>query len=436
MSEKVAGVNEARPWPMTGREQVVLSMYYQKHGATGSAPHSNLVYAVVLRGAVDPAALEAAAQRLFVENPVLHSFFSAPDEPVQKYQPDPLRTPAPFRYCDHSGNGRSFKQSVRDAIATRFDLREGRLVRLTLVKRSRNRFFFVLTAHHMLMDGWSILMLLRTLSKYYVDGKVRSGVPGLGNEEVMTYLEQRNAYLNSAECDADRHALKDWIAPIADHLQPRVNVAFPMATEVQRLLRFDVELVERAMITLRISGIELHRILYVMMIHWLSGDTEIGFSESHTCRSHRARRLFGYFSDDLLIRVSLEDMSGASIAAAVRAGYEKALDFQRVPAMRVLVELLGAPKLPRFHFNPIGGVVIDALRIKGASAQHVEAMKSYALAEVNFVGFDPQHVFIALAAPMVEGRSLDDMEAALGSFLRVLAEPQAAPALSRHIQSD
>jgi len=408
--------------PLTPREFLIRQRVFERYGPTGASPFGNMLLAVVLRGELDVDALRAAVMRVFAENPALCSYFSPADAAPAKLRAEPSSMDSPFVYLDRSGGGEPLKRAVRDAIGHQFDITRPPLLRVTVVRRSPTRHVFVLCANHLLVDGWSMALFLRTMSKYY--GASGPAKPSeVADAELRAHLAERAAYLGSPALQQERAELLSWLVPAADCLRRKVEVNFPMPNEVHGLVRFDVDVAERVRKRYGLSAVELHRVLYVLLIHWLTGHTEIALSESSANRPPRSRALYGLLSDDLLVRASISAQDTVeALVAAVARGHATAERLSRVPALSVLTELVGAPTLPRFHFNPFG-VSVAALRLRGVQVSHFQTMRAYALTEATLVSFDSRRVFVALATPEIEGRGLADIEHALRRMLAGLDDP-------------
>ena len=149
------------------------------------------VYAVqldlVLEGTLDGGALRTAAQALFERHASLRAGFRHEDlsKPVQVIL---RRVTVPWRQVDLSGLEASERaRQLEDLLAQdrreRFDLGTAPLVRFTLVRMSGSEHRLVLTTHHILLDGWSMPILVRELLTLYAGGGSGAGagdaVPGV-----------------------------------------------------------------------------------------------------------------------------------------------------------------------------------------------------------------------------------------------------------------
>ncbi|WP_093761613.1 non-ribosomal peptide synthetase [Streptomyces sp. BpilaLS-43] len=127
-----------------------------------------------LEGAVDVLALRAAVAGLLRRHANLRVGFlhEGLDEPVQAVARE---VPVPLEELDLSpgATGEGEDPSVRlaaflDADRTRrFDLSTPPLMRFTLVRTAPGRHRLVMTSHHILLDGWSMPLLVRELFALY-----------------------------------------------------------------------------------------------------------------------------------------------------------------------------------------------------------------------------------------------------------------------------
>ncbi|HEY0733579.1 MAG TPA: condensation domain-containing protein, partial [Herpetosiphonaceae bacterium] len=136
-------------------------------------PHSaayNVPLALRLHGALDVAALQSSLDALVVRHEALRTTFQLHDgEPVQVIappQPLPILT---IDLEDQLGAERAAQvaAAVQQAATTPFDLEQGPLLRVTLVRVAATEHVLLLSMHHIITDGWSLGVLLRELSVLY-----------------------------------------------------------------------------------------------------------------------------------------------------------------------------------------------------------------------------------------------------------------------------
>ncbi|WP_416969940.1 non-ribosomal peptide synthase/polyketide synthase [Streptomyces sp. 4F14] len=93
----------------------------------------------------------------------------------------------------------------------RFRLGDAPLVRFTLLDLGQDRYRFVLTAHHVIVDGWSMAVLLRELITLYRNGGDPRSLPPVSSQrEHPAWLRTRDENASRA---AWRHALAGLTEP-------------------------------------------------------------------------------------------------------------------------------------------------------------------------------------------------------------------------------
>ncbi|PJE13817.1 non-ribosomal peptide synthase/polyketide synthase [Mycobacterium sp.] len=125
------------------------------------------VYAVQLdftvRGSLDPERLHAAVQAVVARHPHLCARFSEEfDEPVQIIPADPE---VPWQYLElEAGQIEPVCAAERAAVC---DLGSPPAFRAVLIRTGENRHRFLLTNHHIVVDGWSLPILLQEIFASY-----------------------------------------------------------------------------------------------------------------------------------------------------------------------------------------------------------------------------------------------------------------------------
>lgn len=148
-------------------------------GPSGDAYTSQMTFD--LEGPLDGAAMRAAAEALLSRHPNLRVAFAYGDlpEPVQVVHAD---VPLPWAEADLSAltDEKRGAEARRIAAAERdngFDPAVPPLLRFLLLRFSDTRHRLVLTAHHILWDGWSTSVLIRELFTLYAGGSLSPAVP-------------------------------------------------------------------------------------------------------------------------------------------------------------------------------------------------------------------------------------------------------------------
>ncbi|OBA76567.1 non-ribosomal peptide synthetase [Mycobacterium sp. 1554424.7] len=153
--------------PLTPLQQGLLF-----HAST--AQGGDDVYAVqldvTLSGRLDQHRLRDAVHTVVARHPNLAARFSARfDQPVQIIPADPV---VPWRYLEISGDGVDADEQIQQVCAAEraavYDLADHPALRVALIRTADDRHRFVLTNHHIVLDGWSLPILLGELfASYY-----------------------------------------------------------------------------------------------------------------------------------------------------------------------------------------------------------------------------------------------------------------------------
>ncbi|MEU9012545.1 amino acid adenylation domain-containing protein [Streptomyces sp. NPDC048479] len=142
-----------------------------------------------LAGDVDAEALRAATQRLLDRHPLLRAAFRQRSD-GQIVQLIGERVELPWRYADLSELDAAEQSTAADEVTTaeraeRFDLGVPPLMRAALIRLSAERSLLVLTMHHIVVDGWSVSLIMRELLDGYRPGA--SAEPSAPVTSMATY---------------------------------------------------------------------------------------------------------------------------------------------------------------------------------------------------------------------------------------------------------
>ena len=127
--------------------------------------------ALSLTGALDHEALARAARALLRRHAGLRAGFryAGLGRPVQVVVPDavPRWSHIDLSMLDEAARARRLDDILAQDRAERFDLASPPLVRFALIRLAPDEHRLVLTGHHILMDGWSLPVLVRELLALY-----------------------------------------------------------------------------------------------------------------------------------------------------------------------------------------------------------------------------------------------------------------------------
>ncbi|MFE4261097.1 amino acid adenylation domain-containing protein [Streptomyces sp. NPDC056883] len=164
--------------PLTSLQE---GMYFHSSYDTDAPDLYNTQLVLDLQGPLDAPALRAGVEALLRRHPNLRAMFwhEGLDRTMQVI---PHEVELPWRETDLGGRSeseqdRAFEDLLTRDRARRFDLGDAPLLRCTLVRLGAERHRLVLTNHHILLDGWSLPVLLDELFRLYEGGALPRAVP-------------------------------------------------------------------------------------------------------------------------------------------------------------------------------------------------------------------------------------------------------------------
>lgn len=155
-------------WPVTPM-QAGLLFHADLAGSDFDAYQMRLVFH--LRGYVEPQRMHDAASELLKRHPNLNVVFVS-DESGVRHQILTGIDELPWKQIDLRGRDAAASTAAVDQIladehATHFPVDNAPMLRMVLVTLAEDRHELILTAHHVLFDGWSVPILMRDLLHLY-----------------------------------------------------------------------------------------------------------------------------------------------------------------------------------------------------------------------------------------------------------------------------
>jgi amino acid adenylation domain-containing protein len=138
------------------------------------SPESGVYFAQVvyaLHGALNVQAFAQALQRLVDRHQILRTSFvwDELEKPLQLVHEE-VKLPLEqhdWQHLSTEEQDERLEDFLRDDRARGFMLSEAPLMRTTLIRRAEDVYQFILSSHHILLDGWSISLLLKEFSSFY-----------------------------------------------------------------------------------------------------------------------------------------------------------------------------------------------------------------------------------------------------------------------------
>ncbi len=155
---------ESKKWPLTAIQKQLYLLSTINEGASLAC---NLRMTLHCNGNVAPELMKKAVEKLVERHESLRIIYSR-DGARQEILPT-IHAPFSFEICrgDATEQGKMLQAMMDQEANTPFDLHQGPLFRVRLLKFSENTAFLSLTAHHLVADGWSMGVIAKDLGSIY-----------------------------------------------------------------------------------------------------------------------------------------------------------------------------------------------------------------------------------------------------------------------------
>ncbi|MFF5887156.1 amino acid adenylation domain-containing protein, partial [Streptomyces sp. NPDC012589] len=276
------------------------------------------VYAVQLvldlEGPLDRGALRAAAAGLLARHPNLRAGFRyrKNGRPVQLI---PREVPVPWREVTEPGDLAALTDRDR---TEPFDVGRPPLIRFTLVSTGPDRHRLLVTCHHILLDGWSMPLLLSELFTAYAAGGDASALPA------VTSYKRYLSWLDRQDDRAAAAAYGELLAGLEEptRLVPAPPGRAPVLPE-QHVARLDADATARLTDWARTRGVTLAGVLqgvWAVVLGALTGRDDVVFGTTTSGRPPElpgVESMVGLFINTLPVR--LRTGASRTLAEVVQA---------------------------------------------------------------------------------------------------------------------
>ncbi|AZP18708.1 amino acid adenylation domain-containing protein [Streptomyces aquilus] len=287
-----------------------------------------------LDGAVDGARLRASWQALLDRHTALRAGFVQVAGAAGPVQIVVERAELPWRDVDVTGldAGAADRVGVEER-AARFDLAAPPLLRVALVREGGRRSRMVVTLHHLLLDGWSLPLVLRELWTLYAAGGRADGL------DAPVSSRPYWAWLAGRDTSAALEAWRAELAPVEESVL--VAPAEPSATTsvvLDRVTeRASVELVRDLERLARSAGVTLNTVVQLawgLVLGQLTGRPAVVFGATVAGRPAELagmESMLGLFINTLPVRVDLDPArTVGEVLAELQTRQSALLDHQHV----------------------------------------------------------------------------------------------------------
>lgn len=335
--------------PLSYGQQALWFLHQQAPDSTAY----NLVRAARVRTALDVPALRDALQQLVDRHPALRTTFpTTAGKPVQLVH---AQMPVSFRKEDASAWSLAFLQYRLSEEASRpFALEHGPLLRVHLYTRSTHEQILLLAVHHIVVDFWSLVVLLQELGRLYqarICGS-KAALPPL-TQQYTDYVRWQADLLNSP---AGERSWAYWREQLAGDLpvlhlptdQPQPPV--PTSPGASQSLRLGLPLTQQLKVLSQTQNATLYTTLlaaFYVLLHRYTGQEDLLVGSPMAGRSRAEwTRLVGYIANPVALRANLAgDPTFIALLAQVRQTVLGAFEHQDYP-LALLVERLRVKRAP------------------------------------------------------------------------------------------
>ncbi|MEO7330150.1 MAG: amino acid adenylation domain-containing protein, partial [Minicystis sp.] len=336
-------------YPLSPLQEGLLfhSLYAEGEGAYVS----QLDWAV--RGSFDVRAFERAFQRLIDHHGSLRTFFvwEGIPRPVQVVCKQATLTLdfRDLRALPPEARMERLRAFANDSHRREFDLSRAPLLRITVFQLGDELHRCVFDIHHLLIDGWSMPILMRELRALYeahVAGRELTFEPTTPYGEFIAELEKKDPARAEAYF---RGLLRGFASPTPFGVDTAPREGGPSGHEEQ-LLAFSAAESDEIAAFARAEGLTLNTVLqgaFALLLSRYSGEEDVLFGATVSGRSTPIpgiERMVGLFINALPVRVSLPpDERVSTFLSTLQIQQSEIREFEHTP----LVTVQGFSDVPR-----------------------------------------------------------------------------------------
>ncbi len=311
------------------------------------APESsiyNVSFAGRIRSAVDIRALRCALQTLIDRHPSLRTTFAVhagkPAQRVHEHQTVRFEVTDTSTCREDTMQARLVAETLRP-----FDLERGPVMRASLFTRSAHEHVLLLVVHHIVIDFWSLAIILNELGALYL--AERSGQPSSLPPPGRPYTDFVRWQFKTLTSPVGEQLWDYWKAqlagplPVLDLPTDRPRPPVQLYRGAQHDFTLSGELAQRLRALAKAEGATLYMVLlaaFELMLFHHSGQEDILVASPMVGRSRAEfEGVVGFFANPVILRA---DLSGnpdfRSLLARVRQTVLAALEHQDYPTLRLI----------------------------------------------------------------------------------------------------
>ncbi|MFE0250280.1 amino acid adenylation domain-containing protein [Streptomyces sp. NPDC059010] len=306
----------AEVWPLSPLQEGLL---FHADLDGGDSPDTYTVQSVLsVDGPLDAARLRTSWQALLARHPALRASFHrrASGEAVQLIMRKVTLPWTEADLSDHTDTAAhaELDRLVRAERARRIDPAVAPLLRLLLVRLGAGRHRLVLTSHHILLDGWSLPVLLGELTTVYeANGDVSSLAPVTSYREHLAWLARQDKEAARAAWRTELAGAEEpTLVATATAMPPSPDGAGERPAPRRRSVHLSPETTTALTDLARTHGLTLNTVVqgaWALVLARLSGRTDVVFGATVAGRPPElpgADTAIGLFINTVPVRVRLD----------------------------------------------------------------------------------------------------------------------------------
>jgi hypothetical protein len=312
-------------WPLAPLQEGLL--FHATYDGEGTDVYT-IQLAFDLDGRLDPRALRAAADTVVRRHANLRAGFRhrKSGKPVQVIA---WTVDLPWTETDLSGLPEAARVAEADRLtaadrAHRFDVARAPLFRFSLLRLDSERYRFVFTCHHLLVDGWSMPLLLGELFRLYATAGDDSALPPV--RPYRDYLQ----WVTTQDQTASRQAWLDLLAGVDEPTlvgtaAPDAPATLPETVTVEIPADLTAALSARAR-ELDVTVNTVLQAVWGVVLSGLTGRDDVVFGSTVSGRPPEldgVESMVGLFINTVPVRVRLDPLESLS-GLVVRAQDQQA----------------------------------------------------------------------------------------------------------------
>jgi amino acid adenylation domain-containing protein len=318
------------------------------------APESsiyNVSFAARIRFDLDIPAFRRAFQALVDRHPSLRTTIAVHSgKPVQQIHE---HQPVHFEEIDASAwRWDELQTRLVEETQRRFDLERGPVMRVSLFTRSAQEHILVLVIHHIVVDFWSLAVILNELGVLYPAEK--AGQPAALPPLDLQYTDFVRWQTEMLASPAGERLLDYWKKqldgplPVLNLPTDRPRPPIQMFRGAQHDFTLNEELTHRLRALAKAEGVTLYMVLlaaFELMLYYHSGQEDILVASPMVGRSRAEfEGIVGFFANPVVLRANLSgNPTFRALLGQVRQTVLAALEHQDYPTLR-LVQRLRPPR--------------------------------------------------------------------------------------------